>query len=106
MTSDERLAALREAVRREGLRPSRHAAEKLLADDLTREQVATALLGPAEILEDYPTYHKGACCLMLCWVQGTAVHAVVSYPPQVTLITVYRPDPTRWTDDFRRRLPR
>jgi hypothetical protein len=102
----DRLAAIREAIRREGVQPSRHAAQELLADDLTRAQVTAALLGPAEILEDYPTYHKDPCCLVLCWVETAPIHLVVSYPPRVTLITVYRPDPTRWTADFRRRLTR
>ncbi len=106
MPSEERLAAVREAILRVGVRPSRHAAQKLLEEDLTREQVGTALLGPAEILEDYPAYHKGPCCLVLCWLGDVAIHVVVSYPPKVTLITVYRPDPTRWTRDFRRRLLR
>jgi hypothetical protein len=106
MGSNERLAAIRVVVRVEGLRASMHGLNEMVADALAQDQVEAALLGPAEIIEDYPDYHKGPCCLVLCWADGEPIHVLVSYPPHITLITVYRPDRGRWSTDFRRRLPK
>jgi hypothetical protein len=63
-----------------------------------------------DVIEDYPTDPRGASCLALITVgNDRPVHAVWAFDEgsgRAILITVYRPDPTRWSDDFRHRRRR
>jgi hypothetical protein len=106
MAFEHRIAAMQEAIGNDRLSFSAHALDEMFVDRIVASDVRVALLGSVELIEDYPTYHKGSCCLVLCWIAGEPIHAVVSYPPDITVVTVYRPDRARWSDDFRRRLPR
>lgn len=87
---------------------SRHAIAKLVTENLMREQVETALAS-IEIIEDYPSAHRPLPdCLVLAFIQPVEpIHAVVAIDDsnaRIFIITVYRPDPRRWTHDFRRRV--
>lgn len=81
-----------------------------LADDHFRVRDVVKGLLSAELIEDYPDFPKGPCVLVLEQdEQGNMFHAVWglakgSTSPAV-LITAYRPDPERWSDDFRSRIP-
>lgn len=100
----ERIRAL---VGRREVRVSDHGYDELAADGiLVREVIAG--VGKAEILEDYPEYPKGPSVLVLQRDEaGSPVHVVWGIPKgrmsPAVLVTGYRPDPKRWTDDFRRR---
>ena len=78
----------------------------MVADDLI-DSVSTA-----EVIEDYPDAVRGPSVLLLHVLpDGEIIHAVWGIPrgqrTPAVLITTYRPDPTRWSADFRtRRRPR
>ena len=58
----------------------------------------------AEIVEDYPNDRRGPSCLILSWTRdGRPLHAVISYPPDVAVITVYEPTSDKWLDPRTRR---
>jgi hypothetical protein len=58
-----------------------------------------------ELIEDYPSDPRGHSCLMLGFgVASRAVHVVCSPKDEyLAIITAYLPDPTQWSDDFKRR---
>jgi hypothetical protein len=79
-----------------------------LAEDAIFVRDIVSTLPDAELLEDYPDFPKGSCLLILQRDRdGKPVHAVWGIPKGETspavLITAYRPDPARWTNDFRSR---
>ncbi len=101
------LQAVLELVARQEVVVSDHGYDELAADDILVHDI---LLGvsAATVIEEYPTYHKGPGVLVLQKDQhGQPVHVVWGIPHHApspaVVVTAYRPDPTRWTDDFLRR---
>lgn len=107
---DTLLANIRELVGAGKVRVSAHGFEELANDDITLSELLDSLPG-AVTVEEYQDYHKGPCVLVL---QSTADNGAVhvlwgvakNTPDVATLITAYRPDPERWSEDFLRRRPR
>jgi hypothetical protein len=100
----ERVRAL--ATRGE-LRISAHGYDELAADSILATD-AIAGLAAAEVIEDYPSFPKGPCVLVLQHDSaGAPIHVVWGIPAGAdspgVLITAYRPDPNEWDDGFRRR---
>jgi hypothetical protein len=99
-----------ELISRRSVRVSDHGYDELAADGiLVREVLAGGARG--QVLEDYPDYPKGPCVLVLQRDEGgKPVHVVWGIPKgrdaPAVLVTGYRPDPERWSDDFQSRRDR
>ena len=96
-----------ERVRGGNIQISVHADDEMTADGiLAGEAIEGAVV--ATVVEDYPDYFKGPCPRVLQRDRGgNPIHVVWGIPRGRTspavLVTAYRPDPMRWTDDFLRR---
>jgi len=94
-------------VARQEVLISDHGYDELAAEDI----LVRDILGGAReaiVVEEYPTYHKGPCVLVLQKDnEGGPIHVVWGIPSQAdspaVVVTAYRPDPNRWADDFLRR---
>jgi hypothetical protein len=88
---------------------SEHAHDEAVDDGLSVVDVVDATPS-GEVIEDYPTDPRGASCLTLVTVGiDRPVQAVWAFDEgsgRAIPITVYRPDPARWSDDFRNRRRR
>ncbi|MGB0084140.1 MAG: DUF4258 domain-containing protein [Rhodomicrobiaceae bacterium] len=98
-----------ELVREQDVLISEHGYDEAVRDDILILDLVAGIVA-AEIIEDYPSYHKGPCVLILCRDKAQdPIHALWGIPKGKTrpavLITCYRPAPERWTDDFKKRKP-
>ena len=102
------LIQILDLAERNELKISDHGYDELAADNISVREIVRSLKR-AELLEDYPDYFKGPCVLLLQHDgKRKPVHTVWGIPKGNTspavLITAYRPDPLRWSKDFRRRM--
>ncbi|MGH8769685.1 MAG: DUF4258 domain-containing protein [Burkholderiales bacterium] len=103
----ETLQRIRELVARREVQISDHGYDELAADNIFIDEVLAGVAN-AVVVEDYPTYHKGPCVLVLQrGPQGEPIHVVWGIPRDASspavVVSAYRPDPERWSDDFMRR---
>jgi hypothetical protein len=94
------LEAIREVIRRGEHGFTLHATSRATSEGIPLLDVEMAVSGPtAEIIENYPDDPRGPSCLILAHGSaGDPLHVVCSHPPNVAMISVYRPDPERWID--------
>jgi hypothetical protein len=88
---------------------SSHALQEAEEDALSLSDIEEATL-EGDCIEDYPVDPRGPSCLVLCRLaDGRYLHVLWGFDEpsrQAILITVYLPDPQRWSEDFRTRRPR
>jgi hypothetical protein len=94
-------------IERGEVRISEHGYDELCEEGILIRDVMAGFAEAVEI-EEYPDYAKGPCVLVLQQDrEGTPLHVVWGIPKgafaPAVLVTAYRPDPDRWTNDFRRR---
>jgi hypothetical protein len=104
------LPDIRRLVRRGEIRVSLHGFRELAADGILLDEVIAGIDG-AIAVEDYPTFVRGPSVLVLQRdANDRPVHVVWGIPKDRTtpavLVTAYRPDPERWSEDFMRRAKR
>ena len=86
---------------------SRHALKEATEDGLLAQDLIEGVLS-GEVIEDYPDYHAGPCCLVFQLDRcGKPLHALWGLrkgtDEPAVLITCYRPDPDLWDETLRRR---
>src|SRR5690606_1760431 len=106
MTGDT-LARVQALLQAGEVRISAHGYDELAADGIFVRDVLDGM-SAAEALEDYPDYPKGPSVLILVRDAGQRpIHVVWGIPKgakgPAVLVTAYRPDPARWSEDFKRR---
>jgi hypothetical protein len=104
---NETFERIRELVARREIRISDHGYDELVTDDIFIEDILAGV-SEAVVIEDYPTYPKGPCVLVLQRDgQRQPIHVVWGIPrgaaSPAVVVTAYRPDPDRWSADFMRR---
>ncbi|NJL19712.1 MAG: DUF4258 domain-containing protein [Leptolyngbyaceae cyanobacterium SM1_3_5] len=92
---------------------SKHAVDQSILRGIQVQEVREAI-ATGQVIEDYPEDKYGASCL-ICGVtegdtvpgalRGRPLHIQCSYPsrPLIKIITLYEPDPNRWSNNFTER---
>ena len=66
------------------------------------------ILSTGQVIEDYPNDIPYPSQLILGWIGSRPLHIVAAdnaSAQETIIITVYEPDPQKWSPDFRRRAP-
>ena len=90
-------------IGRQDFKITDHAFEKMRAEYLTFQNIIAGIMN-GEIIEEYPfEYPLPACLINGNTETAEPIYICISLPPLVKIITVYRPDPVKWLDNFQKR---
>ena len=99
------LEELKLAISLENYRISTHAINEAIEDNL-KVKIIIKSLNVSEIIEDYPNGKPLPCCLILSYTDAFPIHTVWAYDKitkKCILVTVYKPDSTKWVEFKKRR---
>ena len=94
-------------VQQDQILVSDHGYDELAEDDIFIKDIMAGVK-KGVVVEDYPDFPKGPCVLVLQKdADGNPIHVVWGIPKGASspavIVTAYRPDPRKWSADFRRR---
>ena len=98
---------VRALVQRGEVNISDHGYEEMSDEDILARDVLAGVFDGI-VVEDYPTYAKGPCVLVLQRdLKQQPIHVVWGIPKNLSspavVVTAYRPNPDWWSEDFTRR---
>ena len=94
-------------VQRGEVKVSDHGYDEMSDEDIPARDVLAGVFDGV-VVEDYPTYAKGPCVLVLQRdLNQQPIHVVWGIPKNLSspavVVTAYRPNPGLWSEDFTRR---
>ena len=100
-------ADIQKLVLKGEIKVSSHGYDELAEDRIFIRDILS-MVKNGRVVEDYPDFGKGPCVLVLQYDRDSKpIHIVWGIPKgydgPAVLITAYRPDPAKWTNDFMRR---
>lgn len=104
-SDDQRLEEVRRLVREGRYRLTLHAENERDQDRIRAREIEEALCSlRAEVIEDYLSDPRGPSFLLLGFTdEGVPIHVVCALTEVLVIITLYRPDPSRWIGWRKRR---
>jgi len=84
-----------------------HAVRRMFERGISTDHVLAAL-ADGRVIEDYPADTPYPSCLWLGYAVAKPLHIVFADNPnegERIVITVYRPDPSLWAEDYTTRKP-
>ncbi len=101
------LERVKRLIREKNVLISDHGYEELAEDNIFIRDIIGSIESSI-LIEDYPDYTKGPCVLVFQKDrQGNPVHVVWGIPKHAdspaVLVTAYRPDLEKWSNDYLRR---
>jgi len=87
------------------IRYSRHALERMFERSIPPDDVSECIRS-GEAIASYPDDSPYPTVLLLVFARGLPLHVLVAQEPEIGncyVVTVYRPDPALWSDDFKRK---
>lgn len=84
---------------------SKHAVDQSIIRRISIQDVCD-VINNGTIIEDYPVDKYGPSCLIFgMTAERRPIHIQCSYPsrPNLKIITLYEPNPSRWVDFIKRR---
>lgn len=98
------LEAVKRLATAGNVRISEHGYDELVEDHIAARDIMGGL-ADAVVVEDYPEFPKGPAVLVLQYDRSNEpIHVVWGIPrgysSPAVLVTAYRPDPRRWSEDL------